>query len=181
MTPVNLVDERVNKHLGLAYSLAASRSRRWHLQPADVDEVTSIATEALWKAAKSFKEEKATPFQAWASLVINRDVTNYLQKTFGRKGAVNNETDLYNPNAEEQFSLDRISDPRSSEPSDLADQAEKQQEIAQWLSSTEMDLLNARYHGKDYAEIGREHGFSRSWTKYAVQRAEAKIEALMVD
>jgi len=149
-----------------------------------VDELTSIGTIGLIKAANSFNLDKKVKFATYASTCITNEILMYARKTKKDRVVTSLDTVLSSDmDGGELTLMDVLSDDRVGEFSDSfieQDNIDDMKEAIAKLPEREQELLNLYYHSDlTQKEVSERLGFSQSYMSRLLNKSLKRVRLLV--
>jgi RNA polymerase sigma factor (sigma-70 family) len=142
----------------------ARRCGWWRLQPADVEDVTSIVLTKLSRSLSSFNYDPAGRFRGWLKKVVDNAVRDFLADVKRRPGSLGS-GDTNVQNELEQIAVREVAGPESDADQSSWDLLERAWEVAERVRErTEPGTWESFYlteiEGRAANEVARERGIS---------------------
>ena len=161
-----------------------AKARSYFLIGADREDIIQEGTIGLYKAIRDYKQDKLSPFKAFAELCITRQIINAIKTATRQKHIpLNSYVSLNKPiydDESERTLIDILSGAKSANPEELyigrEDYSSIEDKISEMLSAFEQEVLTSYLRGKTYQEIARELGRHVKSIDNALQRAKRKLE-----
>lgn len=161
-----------------------SKARSYFLIGADREDIIQEGTIGLYKAIRDYKQDKQSPFKAFAELCITRQIINAIKTATRQKHIpLNSYVSLNKPiydDESERTLIDIISGGKNANPEELyigqEDYSSIEGKIGEMLSGFEREVLMSYLRGKTYQEIARDLGRHVKSVDNALQRAKRKLE-----
>lgn len=178
-------DEQAQEYLLHKYkNFVRSKARSYFLIGADREDIIQEGMIGLYKAVRDFREEKQTPFKAFAELCINRQMINAIkmatrQKHIPLNSYVSLNRPLYEEDSERML-IDVIALSKIANPEDLyigqEDYKGIESKLGEMLSEFEREVLLCYLKGKSYQDIAKDMNRHVKSVDNALQRAKRKLE-----
>lgn len=167
--------------------MVRTRSKLYFIMGADGEDVVQEGMIGLFKAIRSFDNEKETSFHTFAELCINRQIITAIKTASRLKHSpLNTSISLNHPLSEEDVDSTLEETLRSDSNSDPETQLIMKDVVSiittndtKIFSPFEMQVWNEYLQGKDYKTIAEELGRSAKAVDNAIQRTKKKILAYM--
>jgi len=163
---------------------ARAKARNYFLVGADHDDVEQEALIGLYKAARDFRPEHLSSFQAFAELCITRQIITAIKTATRQKHQALNQYVSFSStrsgddderSVEEMIQVHR----HDADPADRVIAAERfrktQHRLSEVLSPLEVDVLHLYVEGRSYQEIGEMLDRHVKSIDNALQRIKRKL------
>ncbi|MGL4821020.1 MAG: RNA polymerase sporulation sigma factor SigH [Bacilli bacterium] len=161
-----------------------SKARSYFLVGADQEDVIQEGMIGLYKAIRSYNEEKLTSFRAFAELCITRQMITAIktatrQKHIPLNSYISLDKPMYEEDSERTL-LDIISETNTSNPESVLigqeDMLQIELKISEILSDLEKEVLTLYLDGRTYQEISELLNRHVKSIDNALQRIKRKME-----
>lgn len=169
-----IVDYILNKYK----HLVLIRSRMLFLAGGDQEDLVQEGMLGLFKAVRDFRPDRDTSFSTFASLCVERQLYQAIERSTRKKQQPLNE---YIPLSEYEKAVNPESPDGNPESIVIGRENEKalRKQITGRLSSMENKVLDLYLEGKEYVEIARELGRTPKSIDNALQRIRSKVRQLL--
>lgn len=177
---IEQINEENIENLLVKYKpLVIKIARQYFLMGGDIDDLVQEGMIGLFKAIKSFDEQKNASFKTFATLCIKRQIQTAVKKSNALKNNVFN--DLFDDKI-----LEMIDQPSTKEnPEEQAISKQKYQyinnEIKFKLSEFEKHVLREYLSGKSYEDISKMLNVTKKSIDNALSRIRSKLLHLLND
>ena len=163
------------------------KARAYFLIGADTDDIIQEGMIGLYKAVRSYDNNKSTSFKAFAEICINRQIITAIKAASRKKHiplnyclSLNQQID--NIENSDRTLLDIIDDLNLNDPMNIFLNRESIQELKMrlndMLSNLERKILQTYLEGKTYQEIALEINKSTKSVDNGMQRIKKKLDLL---
>ncbi len=167
--------------------MVRSRAQLYFIMGADGEDVVQEGMIGLFKAIKSYKDERDTSFHTFAELCINRQIITAIKIANRMKHSpLNTSISLNRPLSEEDAEATLEETLRSDSNSDPEAQLMVKDVVKSIISNEEkifspfeMQVWSEYLQGKEYKEIAQSLGKSPKAVDNAIQRTKKKILAYL--
>ena len=169
----------VEKLLSQYKPLVIKIARRYFLVSGDIDDLVQEGTIGLYKAIKSFDENRDASFKTFATICITRQLQSLIRKEHTQKNAVF--YDLLDSDFLEN--LDIASNIENPEMVAISNQNMEyiNSQTKLLLSKFEYEILQKYLSGKSYTQIAEESNVSKKSVDNALHRLRLKLSHLLDD
>ena len=169
----------VEELLKLYKPLVNKIARRYFLLSGDTDDLVQEGMIGLYKAIKSFDEDKDASFKTFASICITRQINSLIRKEHSQKNDMF--LDLFGSDVIDN--LDVPTNRENPEQTAISNQNMEyiQSQISLLLSDMESKILGLYLDGLTYEQIAGKVGISKKSVDNALSRVRIKLSHLLDD
>lgn len=180
------LDFLLKKHSELVKKIA----NRYFLVGADHDDLVQEGMIGLFKAVRSYENDKNASFRSFAELCITRNILTAIKSATRQKhkplnSYVSLDRPVYGNGDEETTLMDVIDRSETVNPEDILLSQERidvlEKRLARFLSDMECKVLLYYLRGEDYGDIAGKLGTDRKAVDNALQRIRRKFEKIVSD
>lgn len=171
------LENLLRKYKGLVRQIA----KMYSIPGADEDDALQEGMIGLFKAIKSYSQEKMVPFKGYAHVCIKRQIANALKHACTQKHRpLNSYVSLQQPKLEAKYFLSSIR--RGIEnPEDILFNQESreciEEEMLKVLSGFEREVMTSYLEDDSYQEIAKKIGCELKSIDNAIARAKRKLNS----
>lgn len=167
--------------------LVKMKARAYFLLGSDTDDVIQEGMIGLFKAVRSFNNNKSASFRMFAEMCINRQIITAIKAASRKKHIPLNyylslNQQINNIEGNDRLIIDIVDDLNLNDPIDIFLARERLQELKvrlnDMLSDLERRILKAYLEGKTYQEIALEIKKSTKSIDNGMQRIKKKLDLL---
>jgi RNA polymerase sporulation-specific sigma factor len=172
------LENLLRKHKGLVRQV----SKMFSIPGADEEDALQEGMIGLFKAVKSYNQQKRVPFRGYAQVCIRRQIVNALKQACSRKHRpLNSYVPLQHPNLELRYFFPSTQQGIVSPEEAFFDQESRvrvEEEMLKVLSSFEQEVLSSYLEGDSYYEIAERVGCGLKSIDNALSRAKRKLNSV---
>lgn len=162
-----------------------TKAHLYFMVGADSEDVVQEGMIGLFKAIRSYEQEKAASFRTYADVCINRQILSAVKHATRLKySPLNTSVSLYSDDSSDNNEMsiaEWLASGTEDDPEAILIMKEKmaliEKEGKNFFSDMENKVLSEFLQGKTYTEIGQDLGKSSKSIDNAIQRIRKKLEA----